>query len=418
MRLGAALHVAGDERRFEILDEARDLLIAAGDPETAAEASLLLAESWWYRGQRDRAFEHLEQARELVRDHGTSPAAARVLVQVARYSMLAGTDEDARSTGREALAMAEQLGLEEVRVLALNVVGTSRVNSGDRGGIADLERALELALAANSPEAGRVYNNLGSVLYGQGEIRRAGELWREGKVVAERLGNAIIGRYLSGVVIWFDYDNGDWEEALRAANAFIAECEAGSPHYLEADAQGFRARILFARDDVAGALAAAARAVELAREAKDPQALTPALGVQLRVAADLGRTAEARVIAHELLSLHGSGLLMLLVLALVADDLELHDDVGTMIAGRPETPWTRAARSILAGELEQAADALEEIGDRSGEADVRLRAAAALAAAGRRAEADVQLAKALAFYRSVGATRYVREAEALLAATA
>ena len=37
---------------------------------------------------------------------------------------------------------------------------------------------------------------------------------------------------------------------------------------------------------------------------------------------------------------------------------------------------------------------------------------------GRRAEADVQLQKALAFYRSVGATRYIREGEALLAATA
>ena len=38
--------------------------------------------------------------------------------------------------------------------------------------------------------------------------------------------------------------------------------------------------------------------------------------------------------------------------------------------------------------------------------------------AGRRAEADVQLERALAFYRSVGATAYVREAEALFAASA
>ncbi len=49
---------------------------------------------------------------------------------------------------------------------------------------------------------------------------------------------------------------------------------------------------------------------------------------------------------------------------------------------------------------------------------MRLRAAERLVADGRRAEADVQLQKALAFYRSVGATRYIREGEALLAATA
>ena len=36
----------------------------------------------------------------------------------------------------------------------------------------------------------------------------------------------------------------------------------------------------------------------------------------------------------------------------------------------------------------------------------------------RRAQADVELRRALAFYRSVGATRYIREGELLLAATA
>ena len=54
----------------------------------------------------------------------------------------------------------------------------------------------------------------------------------------------------------------------------------------------------------------------------------------------------------------------------------------------------------------------------SSEAFYRLRAAEALVAEGRQAEADEQLRPALAFYGSVGATRYVREGEALLAASA
>ena len=52
------------------------------------------------------------------------------------------------------------------------------------------------------------------------------------------------------------------------------------------------------------------------------------------------------------------------------------------------------------------------------EADARLRAAEQHAAAGRRAEASAELDRALAFYRSVGATRYIRQGEALLAASA
>jgi hypothetical protein len=52
------------------------------------------------------------------------------------------------------------------------------------------------------------------------------------------------------------------------------------------------------------------------------------------------------------------------------------------------------------------------------EARVRLWLAEALVRQNRRAEADTQLQRALAFYRSVGATRYIREGEALLAASA
>ncbi len=47
-------------------------------------------------------------------------------------------------------------------------------------------------------------------------------------------------------------------------------------------------------------------------------------------------------------------------------------------------------------------------------AEVRMSALRELVAAGRRAEADEQRAKVLAFYRSVGATRFIREAEDLL----
>ena len=72
--------------------------------------------------------------------------------------------------------------------------------------------------------------------------------------------------------------------------------------------------------------------------------------------------------------------------------------------------------AIAAGELERAAETLARIGARTYEADVWLRAARAAAAGGRRVEAAAQLAPALAFYRGVGASAFVREAEALLAA--
>jgi len=51
-------------------------------------------------------------------------------------------------------------------------------------------------------------------------------------------------------------------------------------------------------------------------------------------------------------------------------------------------------------------------------AEARLCAAQELIEAGHRAEGEAELQKALAFYREVGATRYVQQGEALLAASA
>jgi hypothetical protein len=54
---------------------------------------------------------------------------------------------------------------------------------------------------------------------------------------------------------------------------------------------------------------------------------------------------------------------------------------------------------------------LDELGFVAETARARLRAARGLAASGRYTEAESQLRLALGFYRSVGAERYIREAE-------
>ena len=82
------------------------------------------------------------------------------------------------------------------------------------------------------------------------------------------------------------------------------------------------------------------------------------------------------------------------------------------------SPWLRATAAVLAHDFRGAAEIYAEMGSPAHDAFYRLRAAEQLVAEGRRAEADEQLRPALAFYRSAGATRYVREGETLLAASA
>lgn len=213
------------------------------------------------------------------------------------------------------------------------------------------------------------------------------------------------------------FDLGRWDDFLSAADEFIAACEAGSPHYAESYARERRADVSLARDDAESAALDAARALELARQAKDPQALQPALAVQIRVDLARGRVAEARETARELLSALQSGTTNfgLVTLALDAHTLGVADELPAVLSRLPDKPWVRAAAAILHGGLVEAADLAGDLGWRADEAELRLRAARALVEAGRRAEADVQLQRALAFHRSVRATRFVREAEELLA---
>jgi hypothetical protein len=75
-----------------------------------------------------------------------------------------------------------------------------------------------------------------------------------------------------------------------------------------------------------------------------------------------------------------------------------------------------AARLLAASEYRDAADEYAAIGARPEEARTRLRAAVALAAEGRRQDADAELERARAFYEEVGAGEYVDAAEARLAA--
>jgi hypothetical protein len=72
-------------------------------------------------------------------------------------------------------------------------------------------------------------------------------------------------------------------------------------------------------------------------------------------------------------------------------------------------PWNDAARAILQGKATQAANIIEGIDHKASTAYARLRAAEALAAAGRDSEAAAQYAQAELFYRGAGANYFRRD---------
>ena len=97
------------------LGEARDGFLAAGDHERAAEVALALAQVAWRQGSGDTVQVHLDDATALVADLPPSTIQAAVVCEASRYDMLAGRADRAVERGRQALRLAEELGLADLR---------------------------------------------------------------------------------------------------------------------------------------------------------------------------------------------------------------------------------------------------------------------------------------------------------------
>ena len=404
------------DQGFDVLAEARDGLFAAGDVDRAAEAEAWLGHLVRLMGRIDEASLHFERAAELAEGRPASASIAFVLWILSRASMTADENEKAIELGRRALAMAEELGLEQVRAGALNSIGAARVHRGDLEGVRDLERSIEIAEAARSAEAFRGYGNLGSLMCDLGDLRRARELTEKALESAERFGHAAGVRFQRGNRIEMLFSGGEWKEALDECEGFLAEVEAGSPHFQEAGVRLVRAQIRLARVDVAGALADAEAGLARARDVREPQLLHAVLALAAFLFLEAGRREEAEEVAVELVAA-GPHPAEFVTFAIVLTEFGYSNDVlAAADAATLQTPWVDAARAYVEGDLVRAADLLDEIGHVPLVAYVRLRAAERFSEEGRQEEAEGQAERALAFYRAVGATRYLRRGEALLAA--
>jgi tetratricopeptide (TPR) repeat protein len=293
-----------------------------------------------------------------------------------------------------------------------------------QAGVADLEQALAIDLQLNTPNAAIGYHNLSGALFGLGDLARGVELLEMGRQAAERFGRPGDLRGLQMRKVIGDYWQGNWDAAIDAANQALAEVQAGISNVEEPSYRLIRAWIRLARGDLRGALEDADSAVQLAQAADSPEDLYWALGIRSRVLLDAGRTQEADIQARELLAMllergapvtapDSSG-----DLAVVLQALGRATDFQGLAQTWTTTPWRQAATAIATGDFEHAADLYTQIGSRPDEAFACLQAAKQLLGGGHTAEANAQLQRALGFYRQVKANAYLREAEALQAASA
>ena len=140
--------------------------------------------------------------------------------------------------------------------------------------------------------------------------------------------------------------------------------------------------------------------------------------------AELGRWDDARRLVHELvpaIRAHPDAAGWESMVAPYAGHLGVREELRAIVATAPPRTWSAwNDASLLSLDLDfrGAAEIFAAMPSPTFEAWQRRSAGAHLIEAGRRAEGEVELQKALAFYRSVGATFFIQRGEALLAKSA
>ncbi len=425
VRAGHAQHAA-DGTGIDLLEQGFEQLRSGGTPEDAAEVAVEVARRLWLVGERDAAYRYIGRAVELVEGRGSSRARAYALVERAAYHSSATEHPQAIRLVREALPLTEALGLDDLRVRALDVLGCSRVSLGDVEGLEDARRAVALAREVSAFYRLVVTElNLQGLLVFVGQLAAASEALRDYGQDVEHYGTADQRNWLRTVEAHEAALHGGWEEAVRILDERLAEAESGKTHYSDPACHALRASIAVARGDLGAATIDSERALEGARRIKDPQLLAPALTVRaiVHLAADRPKAAsrdasevlaQGSVLIPALLELHPT--VTPVELAWLTRDLGREAELVSAIESAPSTPWHEAARAIAGGDFAHSIELVARIDAPSVEAYARLRAAEELTRVGRLAGLDDLLEPALVFFREAGATRYLAQANQLPAA--
>jgi class 3 adenylate cyclase/tetratricopeptide (TPR) repeat protein len=401
----------------ELLEEASHVLQEQGDTASAAEAEAALGLYEWMQGG-DCALARSRRAAALVEGEPDSRSKAYVLAQLGRMLALGEQRAEAVELLREATGIAERLAVVEIQLFALHYLGLARFKSGLPEGRAEIEESIELARTHDPTFVPRALNNLGYVLFERGDIREALDVYEESLRLAERLGLTAQVRWQHVVQMGMRSEMGDWDGALAILESDPSLLERG--FYNAPAVRGMRAIISFARG--ADPVDEMRLAVEEAGRLSDAQASMPVHAGAIFVFAETGNEEDARrsfrsyvECARAMVRPH-YGYFVLATLG--TRRLGLVEELRAAFAHHAPGRWHDCLLALLDGKLAEAAVLVDEAGWTAMAAIIRLEAAEELIEAGRRAEADEQLAPALEFFRRERAARFLQRADALLAATA
>lgn len=268
---GLALRI--DEDVLEARRHAVTIWRALGRTDKVGENLRWLSRLHWYRGE---ASEAIQFADEAIRTLEAAPASRELAMAYSVRSqlhMLNDRMDEAVLWGNRALALAEKFDDVEVRVHALNNVGTALAFRIGDAGAKMLEESLALAIDRGFHEhAARVYTNLSEYLITSKQFGRADDVLSKGIAFDTRHDLDSWTNYLIGRQAQLRLEQGRLSEAVMIARGVLALDNLTLVMRLPALTVLAKARSRQGEGDARELLAAA---LEQAMATGEPQNITP-----------------------------------------------------------------------------------------------------------------------------------------------
>jgi class 3 adenylate cyclase/tetratricopeptide (TPR) repeat protein len=403
----AHARATGETEQFA---QALDALEAAGLWEEAAGLAANAAMVVWYATGDPRSF--LERGLQLLEGRPASPVRGQLLAESARVRWFRGEYERAQQELAGATELLPDEGSNDLRATLLTLQGVVAMWSGELDAARHLTDAAIGVAPIGSSSRFRALANRAMFEWAEGDLEAQVPLQAAAVEEAERAGDRPNLRWLQFTDILNAALFGRWDEALRQVEEQIAL----GAHYRLVDFLNLKAYLLAARDQLPAARACLDEALALTERITDGQSAIPGLLEAGWASLVIGDDALARRLAERAHPLareiqHRTPGVDAKVTVLIIRTGGAERWHATH-AKDAKTRRVRAALLLLEGRVVEGADLWALVSPHD-EAVARIEAARQLAAQGRTREADVQLERGLAFFRAVGATKMVRDAEGL-----
>lgn len=407
---------------------------AGEDRQALGEALARGAQSVLRHGRTARAL--LEEAVAILESASAGPELVRAYARMAGHLYVAGDSLESIPWADKALALADELGVEEEAVLALQYRGAARSQTGDRGGLEDLRDALDRGLELGlGQEVATAYNNLAYELWFWDGPQAAQAMWDEMLAFCRERGFATLAMWAEAGMLESLFDMGEWERVEAITGELLDWERVHGPMRAGIPALEYRmwVRVRQGRWDEAAALVD-----ELERRARDigyAEYSAPACVLRAEVAAATGDAEAAREAIDEFVRVTEATpeyrAAFLPVVARISCALGDVDDATELLAATPE-PYARRLRlsvesagAVVAearGEPEAAAEIYADIAPKWAdygfgleEAWLRLGLGRCLMRLGRTDEGGRELDRALELARGLGAHPILDAVEAVRA---